>query len=506
MANIAPIPKKGKRIFAKNYRPIALTSHTIKAFERIIRNVLQNFLETNDILNDMQHGFRTGRSCISQLIQHYDQIVDMLMDKNDVDVIYTDFAKAFDKCDHGIIAHKLKQVGITGKLGRWIYNFLKNRKQKVIVNGTPSSETNVPSSVPQGTVLAPILFVLFINDLGESVENSLLGSFADDTKLSHKLNNKDDHEEIQNDCNNLFKWAEENNAEFNSEKFQLLRYGTNTKGRNELLYKTPDGQIIEEVKHAKDLGIKMSNDATFEEHNIDMINKCKRLSSYILRTFKSRDKTVLLRLWKVLVIPIIEYCSILTSPYQIGMISKIEGLQRSFTSKIDLPPEENRNYYDRLKHLGIYSLQRRRERYAIMYTWKILEGIVPNLQDNKIVIKNNYHNNSRRGRKCRVPNYKNNSAKSKHKSLFDNSICVRGPKLFNKLPNYLRDITGVPFKHFKREVDKWLSSGLIVDEPPVSGYPGGIRNSLIDRVTDHFPANDASDGPALDAIPPTTIG
>ena len=134
-ANIAPILKKGKRTLAKNYRPIALTSHIIKAFEKIVRNVLQNFLETNDVLKNMQHGFRTGRSCLSQLIQHYDHIIDMLMEKDDVDVIYTDFVKVFDKCDHGIIAYKLKQVGITGKIGRWIYNFLKNRKQKVIVNG-----------------------------------------------------------------------------------------------------------------------------------------------------------------------------------------------------------------------------------------------------------------------------------------------------------------------------------------------------------------------------------
>jgi hypothetical protein len=374
-ANIAPIPKKGKRTLPQNYRPIALTSHIIKAFERVIRNVLQNFLETNNKLNEMQHAFRKGRSCLSQLIEHYDQIIDMLMDNYDVDVIYTDFAKAFDKCDHGIIANKLKQTGITGKLGRWIYNFLTNRTQKVIVNGIPSSQTIVPSSVPQGTVLAPVLFLIFINDLGEKIEHSTLGCFADDAKLYNKLKCTEDHKIIQQDCDNLFKWADENNALFNSEKFQLLRYGNNLTNRNELNYITPDGKHIDETGHARDLGIKMSNDATYDAHNIEMINKCKRLSSYILRTFKSRDSTMLLRLWKVLVIPIIEYCSILTSPYQTGQISKIEGLQRSFTAKMDLPPD-CKNYYDRLKYLQIYSLQRRRERYTIMYTWKILEGIV----------------------------------------------------------------------------------------------------------------------------------
>ena len=130
---------------AKNYRPVALTSHLIKIFERIIREKITSFLETTGKLNKNQHGFRAGRSCLSQLIEHYDDIIAAIERKHNFDVIYTDFAKAFDKCDHGIIAHKIREAGIIGKLGLWLYNFLDGRKQKVVVQGVASQESEVVS-------------------------------------------------------------------------------------------------------------------------------------------------------------------------------------------------------------------------------------------------------------------------------------------------------------------------------------------------------------------------
>jgi hypothetical protein len=137
-ANIAPIYKGGDRSEAKNYRPVALTSHLIKIFERIIRERINMFLEATGKLNKQQHGFRTGRSCLSQLLEHYDNIIEALEEQSNIDVIYTDFAKAFDKCDHGVIAHKLVNVGIVGKLGIWIFNFLSGRTQSVLVDGMDS--------------------------------------------------------------------------------------------------------------------------------------------------------------------------------------------------------------------------------------------------------------------------------------------------------------------------------------------------------------------------------
>ena len=136
-------------------------------------------MEANNLYNPGQHGFRTGRSCLSQLLDHFDRVLEAIENGKNVDVIYTDFAKAFDKCDHGIIAHKLKKLGITGKLGLWIYCFLRYRLQRVTINGVKSQLSKVISSVPQGTVLAPLLFFILISDIDKNTENSFVSSFAD---------------------------------------------------------------------------------------------------------------------------------------------------------------------------------------------------------------------------------------------------------------------------------------------------------------------------------------
>ena len=187
-----------------------------------MRDKIYEYLEVNERLSPNQHGFRKGRSCLSQLLTHYQKIINALEENVNYDVIYTDFAKAFDKCDHGVLIKKLKAAGISGKIGRWIYNFLTGRKQRVKVNNTLSSESEVKSSVPQETVLAPILFLTLLNDIFESAQYCDMGSFADDTKVSLKIKNKRDTHKLQGDLNNIFKWEEENNMKFNLEKFVSL--------------------------------------------------------------------------------------------------------------------------------------------------------------------------------------------------------------------------------------------------------------------------------------------
>ena len=132
-ANIVPIHKGGSRGDAANYRPVALTSHVIKIFEKILRKQIVTYMEDNNLFNPSQHGFRMGRSCLSQLLAHHDHITQLLERGLNVDVIYLDFAKAFDKVDFVVTMRKLNQLGISGKLGRWIHSFLNNRTQSVTV-------------------------------------------------------------------------------------------------------------------------------------------------------------------------------------------------------------------------------------------------------------------------------------------------------------------------------------------------------------------------------------
>ena len=250
-AHIIPIHKGGHQGLASNYRPIALTSHIIKVFEKVVRNYLVKFLDETNAFNPSQHGFRIGRSCLSQLLTHYDNIISLLESGVNVDTIYLDFAKAFDKVDHSIVLKKLSLIGIRGKILSWIESFLTNRTQKVMVNGFLSEPAPVISGVPQGSVLGPLLFLILIGDIDRDISNAFISSFADDTRLSSGVSDVREASSLQTELEKIYKWSIDNNMLFNSKKFDLLRYGHDDVLIATTSYKGPDRAIIPDKYHVK---------------------------------------------------------------------------------------------------------------------------------------------------------------------------------------------------------------------------------------------------------------
>ena len=483
-SNIIPIHKGDSTAHASNYRPVALTSHLVKIFEKVLRTHIINYLEENTLLNPSQHGFRAGRSCLSQLIAHYDKILSLLDEGGNVDVIYLDFAKAFDKLDFNITLTKLKSLGITGKVGKWIHSFLTNRSQSVMVNGEKSSPAPVISGVPQGSVIGPLLFLILIGDIDKDVYHSFLSSFADDTRIGKGISTPEDSIKLQEDLNTVYNWASTNNMQFNHKKFELLRYGTNSELQNSISYISNSGQPITVKSSTKDLGVIMSSTGGFNEHINGIIDTVRDLSAWILRSFKSRSRLLMLQLWKSVVIPRLEYCSQLWNPHQVSLIQQLEELQKSFVRHIS--GFRNMDYWTALNKLGLYSLQRRRERYQVIYLWSMLEGIVPNIpvdpayaQTSDVLIKPHSQIESRRGRTIYIQPLHT----SRYSSLRYHSLPFAGARLFNALPKDLRNCTDCSKDCFKSKLDSFL--GIIPDSPLLRSYTYSRQvptNSLIDTI------------------------
>ena len=466
--HIIPIFKTGDKGLPENYRPVTLTSQITKLFEKIIRNSIANHLEENNLYNQTQHGFRNGRSCLSQLLEHYDHVLNMLEEGYNVDTIYLDFSKAFDKVNFNVLLKKIQAIGISGKLYDWLHSFLINRKQVVVVNGSISKSETVLSGVPQGTVLGPLLFLIMIMDINEDVKNSMLSSFADDTRVMRGIQSSDDSNLLQLDLNIVYEWANKNDMSFNSCKFELVQYGKNEILKEQSAYKTDKNSFISKKNVVKDLGILMSSDGTFKDHIFNVANRAKTMCSWILRTFQSRSPSLMLTLWKTMVLPILDYCSQLWNPCKVSEIQLLESIQRSYIRKID--GSHNLTYWNQLKKFKLMSLQRRRERYIIIYTWKMLERIVPN-------IGINCYTSNRRGRVCFIESNKRGS----FQSLQHNSFRFAAPRLFNILPKTIRNTTSCNVEKFKQTLNKFLCQ--IPDEPLITGYTKfrcTNTNSIID--------------------------
>ena len=487
-ANIIPVHKGGSRGLAKNYRPIALTSHLIKVFEKVLSKSIVAFMETNNLFNPGQHGFRHGRSCLSQLITHYDHILDLLEQGHNVDVVYIDFAKAFDKVDFMVTMHKLISLGISGKVGKWIYSFLTHRTQQVIVNKSFSKPIEVKSGVPQGSVLGPLIFLILIGDINKDVNEAFLSSFADDTRIGRQIGSQNDSELLQKDLCAVYNWTRDNNMELNASKFECLRYGPNS-DLQQFPYKSNTGCTIEERDDLKDLGVTMCRDGTFKKHIQATVKTAQNQCSWILRTFMTREVIPMLTLWKSLVQCKLDYCSQLWSPARKGDIRTIEMVQNSFLRK--LPAIRHMSYWQKLKQLKLYSQERRRERYTIIYIWRMLEGQVPciNSLDGGAKVKSIWH--IRRGRECQIPCINHHSPRN-IQALKHATLPVRGQQLFNTLPRDIRNMTGCKVDMFKRRLDKYLST--IPDEPQVLGYTAQRRadsNSVLHMakfVNAHWPS------------------
>ena len=366
-ANIIPLFKKGSRNKSENYRPVSLTSVICKLLERLIKDHMVDFLVKHKLLNSSQHGFLKARSCLTNMLCFLEEITKWIDVGLPVDIIYLDFQKAFDKVPHQRLLLKLKAHGIGDSITDWIEQWLTDRRQRVVVDGEVSNWKSVLSGVPQGSVLGPILFLIYINDLDDSITSNVL-KFADDTKLFRKVNTDGDKQHLQNDLDRLVKWSEKWQMLFNFGKCKCLHTGH---GNLDVNYKMGDTVLGTTVKE-KDLGVTISADMKVSEQCGIAASKGNQILGLIRRNITYKGKKLIIPLYKAIVRPHLEYCIQAWRPYRKKDIDTLERIQRRTTKMI--PELRDLSYEERLKECGLTTLETRRLRGDQIEVFKILNG------------------------------------------------------------------------------------------------------------------------------------
>jgi hypothetical protein len=373
-ANISPIFKKGSRVIAANYRPVSLTSVVCKVLESIVRDRFMQYLEVEGLISDEQHGFVRGKSCVSNLLETLDLVTKELSEGHSVDVVYLDFLKAFDMVPHRRLVHKLKGFGMRMDLLSWFESFLSNRRQRVVLGDVVSSWRVVRSGVPQGSVLGPLLFVLYINDLPEYVEDTCK-LYADDSKLISIVETMESVARTQRSVDGITEWTKRWLVRLNAKKCVVMHFGRANLRANYTIeeYGTGERVVMNESRCERDLGVYISEDLRWKRHIDEITARANRVLGMLVRTFVCRDVGLWKNLYVSLVRPHLEYASAVWNPHLRGDISALEKIQeratRIPTAMRKLP------YAERLKVWGLTTLEERRMRGDLIQMYKSLNGL-----------------------------------------------------------------------------------------------------------------------------------
>lgn len=376
-ANVNAQHKSKDKLAAENYRAISITSVPCKLIEKINRNEMNDFFLTNNLISTEQHGFMSNKACITNLLESSDLLTKMTSNGIPIDTVFLDFAKAFDKVSHPLLIYKLKKYGISGKLLNWIVAFLTNRRQRVVLGDTASDWLPVLSGVPQGSVLGPTLFILFINDLTDQLHNHA-SLYADDTKVICGLNPYNINEcilSLQDDINKIVDWTKTWQMELNISKCKVMHIGKKNPKHIYTMqnYSNNIATPLETTTQERDLGIIISNDLKLAKQCAKAANTAYSIFGRLKRAFVSRS----LHIWKILyttyIRPHLEFAISAWNPYLKKDINILERVQRRVTKIVH--SIKHLTYSERCKVFGLTTLVCRRQRGDLIQMYKIVNNI-----------------------------------------------------------------------------------------------------------------------------------
>ena len=326
------------------------------------------------LITKFQHGFLRQRSCVTQLLSVLHTIGQSLDKNTQTDIVYLDFANAFDTVDHNILLHKLKHYGVSGQLYAWFEDYLSGRCQRVVVDGVASSWAPVTSGVPQGSILGPVLFAIFINDLPNVLPDETSAAlYADDTKVYKSIKSEEDCQILQHALTSLECWSHDNNLDFNQSKCKVL---TITRKKTPLVhvYHMNSKELLR-VDKEKDLGVCVSANFNWDVHIHTITGKANKMLGLLKRTCPLlRDKTVRRTLYLSLVRSQLCYASEVWSPHTVKLKSRVESVQRRATAWILQSKHGEITYQQRLMNLNLLPLCYEREISDLVFFFKALFG------------------------------------------------------------------------------------------------------------------------------------
>ena len=369
-ANVTPIHKKGTKGNVENYRPVSLTSIPCKLMESLLKDKIMDHLLDQQILKSSQHGFMKNKSTVTNLLEFFEKITDIVDQGEAADVIYLDFSKAFDKVPAKRLIEKMKSCGINGNVLSWIEEWLTGRYQRTVLNGKCSSWELVLSGVPQGSVLGPLAFIVFINDLDQAATLiEILNKFADDTKMGNKIITDEDYTKIQKTLDELVHWSNEWGMKFNEKKCTVVHFG-GKKNKEHVYYM--NNIPLNKSTLEKDLGILVSSDLKPSAQCVNAIKNARIALRNIETSFLYRDHKVFVKIYKQYVRCHLEYASQVWSPWTAVDIDKLEKVQQKAVNMIY--GLDGLQYEEKLKKLNLETLKERRIKADLAMVYRILNG------------------------------------------------------------------------------------------------------------------------------------
>lgn len=364
---VTPIYKSGSKQDVTNYRPISKLQIIPKVFEALVKKRM--FDAVRQGISENQHGFVSGRSTTTNLTLFSNFCIKGIERGNQVDAVYTDFSKAFDRVQHNILVKKLELMGFHSNFLKWIHNYLIGRIQYVKIGSSLSSVIKNNSGVPQGSHLGPLLFILFINDLPARIKHSDCLLYADDLKLFKSIKSIEDCTRLQNDIDTVSKWCIENVLYLNVSKCKIISF---TRSLDPLLYHYNIlNETLMRVEYQKDLGVVFDTKLKFNLHYDYIISKANSLLGFIKRNSKEfHDPYTLKSLYVSLIRSILEYACCIWCPSYANSINRIESVQRKFTRyairKLNWTDNIMPPYDVRCTLIDLKPLHSRRKYYLIM--------------------------------------------------------------------------------------------------------------------------------------------